>query len=285
MTDQDEHIIEAVGRCRMVIRNGVVEEVGEPLITECPLAKRFAVPVETITRESARANIAGRIRGFGMCREDREVLARADFVGFGASELICGGLRAGLLDAAVLACDGAGSIIVATPELVQGTGGRMSGLVSTTPIPDVINRLSEAGGIVVDPTGASIDPVAAVRRAQKQGFRHLAVTVATADSAMAVKQADPGALVIAVHTTGLTDDDVKVLAKNADIITSCASRAVREIAGPLALLQAGSGVPVFAMTHIGKKLVLTKCVEINTPLYLAGAQLPVTSGREPKPLV
>ncbi len=285
MTDLDEHVIEAVGRCRMVIRNGVVEEVGEPLITECPLAKRFAVPVETITRESARANIAGRIQAFGMCREDREVLARADFVGFGASELICGGIRAGTLDAAILACDGAGSIIASTPELVQGTGGRMSGLVCTTPIQGVIRRLAEAGGIVVDPDRASIDPVAAISLAHHHGFRHLAVTVATADIAVAVKKADPGALVIAVHTTGLSDEDVRVLAKNADIITSCASRAVREIAGPVALLQAGSGVPVFAMTRAGKQLILAKCAEISTPLYLAGAQLPVTSGREPKPLV
>jgi putative methanogenesis marker protein 8 len=285
MTERDEHVIEAVGRCRMVIRNGVVEEVGEPLITECPLAKRFAVPVERITRESARANIAGRIQSFGMCREDREVLARADFVGFGASELICGGIRAGTLDAAILACDGAGSIIVSTPELVQGTGGRMSGLVCTTPIQDVIRRLAEAGGIVVDPDHASIDPVTAIPLAHHHGFRHLAVTVATAETAVAVKKADPGALVIAVHTTGLSDEDVRVLVKNADIITSCASRAVREIAGPVALLQAGSGVPVFAMTRAGKQLILTKCAEISTPLYLAGAHLPVASEREPRPLV
>ena len=40
----DEHIIEAIGRSRIVIKNGKVVEVGEALISDCPLAKRFALP-------------------------------------------------------------------------------------------------------------------------------------------------------------------------------------------------------------------------------------------------
>ena len=50
MTDtSDEHVIEAIGKCRIVIRNGVVVEVGPPLVSECPLARRFAKPVDPIT--------------------------------------------------------------------------------------------------------------------------------------------------------------------------------------------------------------------------------------------
>ena len=41
---KDEHIIEAIGRCRVVIRDGKVVEVGEAMIKDCPLAKRFAFP-------------------------------------------------------------------------------------------------------------------------------------------------------------------------------------------------------------------------------------------------
>ena len=63
----DEHIIEAIGRSRIVIKNGRVVEVGEALISDCPLAKRFAVPVPALTKDAIRENIEHRIRAFGMC--------------------------------------------------------------------------------------------------------------------------------------------------------------------------------------------------------------------------
>ena len=68
-----------------------------------------------------------------MCTPGREVMDTREFVGFGASELLSFGLHKGLLDAVVLACDGAGTVVVTKPAMVQGIGGRMSGLVSTTP--------------------------------------------------------------------------------------------------------------------------------------------------------
>ncbi|NYT17604.1 MAG: DUF2099 family protein, partial [Methanomicrobiales archaeon] len=62
--DPDTHVIEAIGRCRIVVKNGEVVEVGPPLIRECPLARRFARPVHPITREAVRENIEHRIRSF-----------------------------------------------------------------------------------------------------------------------------------------------------------------------------------------------------------------------------
>ena len=59
--DKDEHIIEAMGRSRVVIRNGRVVEVGEAIITDCPLAKRFAYPIPSITKDNVKANIEHRI--------------------------------------------------------------------------------------------------------------------------------------------------------------------------------------------------------------------------------
>src|SRR5512138_1577219 len=147
---QDEHIIEAIGKCRVIIRDGKVVEVGEPFIRCCPLAEKFAFPVREIAPEAIRANIEERIKAFGMCTPRREVTAVGEFVGFGASELISSGIRAGLIDAAVLASDGAGTIVVSLPELVQGIGGRMSGLVRTSPIPEVIGKIENLGGRVLD---------------------------------------------------------------------------------------------------------------------------------------
>ena len=96
MTHEDEHIIEAVGRSRIVIRNGRVVEVGEAQIRDCPLARRFACPIPDIGKESVKANIEHRIRAFGMCTPDREVLDNREFVGFGASEILRTALATGL---------------------------------------------------------------------------------------------------------------------------------------------------------------------------------------------
>ena len=59
MNNRDEHIIEAAGRCRVVIQNGRVVEVGTPLLEDCPLARRFACPVEEMTPEANRRNFEG----------------------------------------------------------------------------------------------------------------------------------------------------------------------------------------------------------------------------------
>ena len=158
MTDNtDEHILEAIGRCRIVIRNGEVVEVGEARITTCPLTNKFAHPLSVIDKESVKANIEHRIKAWGMCTPRREISDTREFVGFGASELLSFGLSAGLLDAVVLACDGAGTVVVTKPALVQGIGGRMSGLVKTIPYGDVIRRIEENGGIVIDKVHAGLD--------------------------------------------------------------------------------------------------------------------------------
>src|SRR5512136_113570 len=169
--NSDEHIIEAIGRCRVVVRDGRVVEVGEPRISDCPLAKRFALPVTSMTKDAIKANIEHRIRAFGMCMPEREVSDTREFVGFGASELLSFGLHAGLIDAAVLACDGAGTVIVTKPALAQGIGGRMSGLVSTSPFPEVIARIEANGGIVMDKDHATMDQLAGVALAVESGFK------------------------------------------------------------------------------------------------------------------
>src|SRR5512137_1535237 len=175
---KDEHIIEALGRCRVVIRNGQVVEVGDALIRDCPLAKRFACPIPDIKKESVKANIEHRIKTFGMCTPGREVIDTREFVGFGASELLSFGLHKGMLDAVVLACDGAGTVVVTKPAMVQGIGGRMSGLVSTSPYSGVMDRIEKGGGYVLDRDHASIDQLAGVALALVQGFRRVAVTIA-----------------------------------------------------------------------------------------------------------
>jgi putative methanogenesis marker protein 8 len=281
----DEHIIEAIGKSRIVVRNGKVVEVGKSRILKCPLAERFAKPVHDITPDSVKENWENRILTFGMCTDKREVLGKGEFVGFGASELLSAGLRFGLVDCAVIASDGAGTVLVANPELVQGIGGRMSGLVKTSPLPGVIARIEKEGGIVLDPETARIDQVAGTVLAYAEGFKRVAVTIASPADATRIRITCPEALIIAVHTTGLSKEEAAELADSADLVTACASRWVREVAGARALLQAGTAIPVFAMTKRGKALILDKLKETDEQVFIKGSKLPFSGGSEPIPLI
>lgn len=284
MSDRDEHIVEAAGRCRVVIRDGRVVEVGAPQIEVCPLARRFAFPVKEMTPEAIRENIEGRIRSFGMCTSQREVLAGPDFVIFGASELLSSAVRRGDLDAAVIASDGAGTLVAANPALIQGIGGRMSGLVKTSPIPEVIARIEENGGVVLDAENAAIDQAAGVALAAELGHRRIAVTTAVAAEAAAIRKRFPDAVIVAVHTTGISPEDAALMARSADIITACASKHIRDVAAKAALLQAGTSIPVFAMTTAGKAIILGKIMETDQQVIVHTARLPVPGSQSPSPL-
>jgi putative methanogenesis marker protein 8 len=281
----DEHIIEAAGKCRVVVRDGNVVEIGEPVITDCPLAKRFACPVTEMTPKAIRNNIQNRIDSFGMCTQNRELLSEEPFVGFGASEVMSTALSSRFIDAAVIACDGAGTVVITDPKMVQGIGGRMSGLVSTSPIPDIISRIIEGGGIVPDQKNALMNPVSGVRAAHDAGYDHLIVTISKPEDAQAVREEDQDAIIIAVHTTGYSDTDADMVCTYADIVTACASKTVRERCGPSALLQAGSTVPVYALTTQGKYLILLRMAAIENPLYVTHAHLPVHGEKSPHPLI
>lgn len=282
---KDEHVIEAIGRCRIVIRNGQVVEIGEPVLRDCPLARRFAYPIPDIGKESIRANIEHRIRAFGMCTPGREVMDTREFVGFGASELLSFGLQKGLLDAVVLACDGAGTVVATKPAMVQGIGGRMSGLVATTPYPAVIHRIEKDGGFVLDPDKASIDQLAGVALALTRGFRKIAVTVARPNTAEVIRRVHPKTLIFGVHVTGLTKPEAEVLIASSDLVTSCASRTIRDAVNKNALVQAGTAIPIFALTMAGKNLIMEKIRLSTEPVLVKATKLPVLADRQPEPLI
>jgi putative methanogenesis marker protein 8 len=282
--DRDEHIIEAIGRCRVVVRDGRVVEVGMPQIDDCPLARRFACPVEEMTPEAIRANIEERIRSFGMCTPAREVLGEQDFVIFGASELLSAAIRQNLLECAVIVCDGAGTLVAPNPALVQGIGGRMSGLEKTSPIPEVIERIERHGGTVLDPETAAISQIDGVALASSMGYTRIAVTTARAGETLAIRERFPASLIVGVHTTGLSREDAAGMVGAADLVTACASRWIREEAAGKALLQAGTAIPVFALTRAGKEVVLAKAAQSDQPLLIHSASLPVPGARSPSPL-
>jgi putative methanogenesis marker protein 8 len=212
-------------------------------------------------------------------------MMEGDYVGFGASELLSGAIQAGLVDCAVIAGDGAGTVLAPVPSLVQGIGGRMSGLVKTSPHPEVIARIEARGGLVLDPATARIDQAEGVARAYSEGFGKVAVTVAGGEEARFIRKEFPATLIIAVHTTGVSREEAQVMADSADLVTACASRHIRDVAGSRALMQAGSAIPVFAMTGRGKEIILEKIRHISSPLLVTGMELPFSGNECPDPLV
>ncbi|MDH7593201.1 MAG: DUF2099 family protein [Methanomicrobiales archaeon] len=281
----DEHVIETLGKTRIVIRGGSIAEIGEPKIRRCPLARRFSRPVHTLEPDVIRESVEARIQEMGMCTEQRELLSSRDFVTFGASELICTGLRTGLLDAGVIACDGAGTVIATSPELVQGIGGRMSGLIRTSPIEEVIRNIAMNGGRVCFPETATIDQGKGLLIAHDMGYRRVAVTVTAPETAEGIRRVDDNALIIGVHLTGLSEDEAVRLLEAADIVSACASRWIRAHAGRYAMVQAGASIPVFALTERGKELIMARLKEVSGPLFVKTSALPVGGEESPEPLV
>ena len=279
------HIMELLGKTRVIIKDGKVIEVGQPEVEWCPIFAKVR-DIQKITPEEVKKNMEFRISDFGMFT-DRRQLDLEDFVGFGASEVMMTGLNRGLLDTTVTACEGAGTVISNNPSLVQGMGGRMSGLVETEPINGIVKGITERGGIVLDPSTAIIDPVAGVRKAAELGYKKIAVTVASAKIAKELRKLETelglDLSIIGVHVTGFSEEEAHTLLENADITTSCASKKVRNLAKPLA--QVGTAVPLFALTQKGKRLVIERAKEVQSPILINTMPLPtLPEDKQPREL-
>jgi putative methanogenesis marker protein 8 len=161
----------------------------------------------------------------------------------------------------------------------------MSGLVQTSPHITVIDRIEQGGGLVLDRENARIDQLAGVALAISEGYRNIAVTVASPGIADTIRRIHPDTFIFAVHVTGLSFDDADVLVSVSDLVTSCASKTIRESAGSRALLQAGITIPIFAMTQKGKLLILEKIRQSDEQILVKPTRLPAHSDILPSPLV
>ena len=280
------HIMELLGRTRVRVRDEKVVEAGEPLIDWCPLFDKVR-GIKKVTSEAASGNMEFRINQHGMFSKNRR-LEMETFVGFGASESMMTGVFRGVIDAAVTVCDGAGTVVTNNPKLIQGIGGWISGVAQTDPIPEVIKGIEERGGVVLSPDKASIDQVEGAILAISEGYSKFAVTVTEAPEAerlrMLEKESGVRIMIIGVHLTGISEADAGRMLSCADIVTSCASKSIRELAKPL--VQVGTAVPLFGLTKWGKELLIERAKEVEQPLLINTMPLPVLpEGKQPRPLV
>lgn len=254
------HVMEALGKARVVMEDGKVIEVGEPKVRYCPLFKKYR-GIEELNKDTIRENMEFRMGKFGMCCENREV--RLDnFLSFGVSELMCLALSKGYIDAVVTAADGCGTCVLTDPGIVQGMGGRISAIVETSPIAKVIEAIGPEN--VLDPETTPIDQRKGVEMAVSKGYRKIAVTVAFPADAEFLRDTYGDRLVIfAVHTTGITEEQAELYFDKCDVITACASRYVREVGARRATVQAGTKVPVYGATEFGKDVITLKLEELG----------------------
>ncbi|MDD1738638.1 MAG: DUF2099 family protein, partial [Methanothrix sp.] len=224
------NIMELLGRSRVRVEGEKVIEASDPVIQWCPLFDKIR-GIKEVTAESAAANMEFRIENHGMFSPRRK-LKMGTFVGFGASESMMTGIRAGIIDAAVTVCDGAGTVITANPELVQGMGGYISGLAETDPIPEVMEGIRRMDGHVLSPVDGKIDQIKGAAYAAAAGYRKFAVTVADAAEAESLRELEKTAgvriMIIGVHLTGISPEEASRLLAAADIVTACASKHIRE---------------------------------------------------------
>ncbi len=314
---KDLHIIRFYSSY-VAISNGIVSVVTEPRMKYCPLAGILYKGLNSssgpsIIKGIIKKAVENKINDFGFFTGERRLSGSSIAVPFGASEILMYALRRRVIDAAVVVCDGAGTVIVDKPDIVQGIGARMNGIFCTSPVKGIIEKLERAGVHILSGDG-TIDQIKGVEKAAYLGYKNIAVTInASMDEPMDILREMEGRLDIsivsmAVCTTGITDNRVMEIVRNADIVWSCASKGVREMAGKKAIIQLSKIIPVFVLTEKGLGLVDSyssgsgilaglnpgsqylitgnlnkgKSIKIgNFRSYLVEAKLPVRNGREP----
>ena len=192
-----------------------------------------------------------------MCTPNRQ-LRMKDYLNFGISEIMSTLLDKNMIDCVVMVLEGCGTLIVNEPELVQGIGGRVSGLVKTSPIPELIAKFDKE--LIVNPEIAEINQIKGIELAIEHGFKNIAVTVALAEDAEKIKQLqnenpDINIYVFVVHTSKLSAHDARALFDVCDVATGCASKNMREIGEAESVKIVGQSIPIFARTEMGKKFL------------------------------
>ena len=209
-----------------------------------------------------------------MCTPQR-VIEMDDLVTVGISEILKTNMEKGNIDCVVGACDGAGTLLMTNPRVVQGVGGRVSGLVSTTPIPEVIKNLEEKDCVILNPETAELNQleglkIALDKIALDKGYKDIAITILPSPMVEEIRNYpvddDVNVYIFVAHTTGASPDEAEMLFENADIVTACASKAVSDYADENKPYYYGVKVPIFCASEDGRRFLDVRLEHIGKPL-------------------
>jgi len=267
LTDKrDIHIVKYFSSF-VSVSEGKVINITDPTLTFCPLASHLykgfrgkrGSDKEAI-KAAIKSAIESKIKDYGLFTGKRKFSCREVEVPYGASEMLSFALRKKAIDAAVVVCEGAGTVITDIPDIVRGIGGRMNSILLTSPIEGIIKKLKISGCRVIF-ENALVDQVRGVKEAIGSGYKTIAVTVCGhfADDLKALRllEKESGVRIIslAVCTTGIAKDEVNLIRDYADLVWSCASQDVRRVIGPLAKCQLSKQIPVFVLTDNGVNFI------------------------------
>ena len=256
---KDLHITRKAG-AYVAISNGKVIKIGNPQIKYCPLFKML-FNKKIIDQKAIKDKFNWQIQNLGMFSCHRTITKDKIIVPFGASEILMYAIKRKEIDCAVIACEGAGTIVSSNPALIQGIGAYMNGIFYTSPIKEIINKIKQNNGMVLDENTAKIDQHKGVKKALELGFKKIAVTLRGDETQILkkIRSISPSKIeritALSVCNSGITKKQAEILRDKADLIWACGSRYVRQIVGPQAIIQLGVKIPVFIMSQNGIDLI------------------------------
>lgn len=279
----DRHVIEALGKAEVVIENGKITYIGEPVVDYCSIFDNGQHNGD-LTKEFIKSNINKRIDEFGMCTPQRSIDVE-DTMSFGTSETLKTNMINGNVDCVVGACEGVGTLLIDDAELVQGVGGRVSALISTTPIDEVMDKVGREN--VLNPETAELNPLKGLEMAIERGYKNIAITIIPTEMVKDLRQhpkpEDVNIYIFVAHTTNVSKKEAEMLFDYADVISGCSSRNIRETAEERKPYYAGKKVPLYAVTENGKRLLNERLEYIG--YELCEKKYPQDFTQSPKPLI
>lgn len=245
---------------KVSLKKGEIEVLSEPRVAYCPLLEQLC-GIREVDVEAVKQVVEMKVRDTGFCCE-RRVFDSTKVVPYGSSEIISTCMEDGIIECGVTVCEGAGTVIAANPKLIQEIGARLTGIIRTSPVKGIIEYIKGRGGVILDEGSAIISQEKGVLRAAELGYRRIAVTVAGFSSSSISeirrieKERGLEVAIFSVCNTCVSEKDAETIASGADIVCASASQVIRRVVGPRALMQLGVAIPVFALTKLGKKLLL-----------------------------
>lgn len=279
----DKHVIEALGKAEVVIENGKITYIGEPVVDYCSIFDNGQHNGD-LTKEFIKSNINKRIEEFGMCTPQRSFDVE-DTMSFGTSETLKTNMINGNVDCVVGACEGVGTLLIDDADLVQGVGGRVSALISTTPIDEVIDNVGRDN--VLNPETAELNPLKGLEMAIERGYKNIAITIIPTEMVRDLRQypkpENVNIFIFIAHTTNVSQKEAEMLFDYADVISGCSSINIRETAEERKPYYAGKKVPLYAVTENGRKLLNERLEYIG--YELCEKMYPQDFTQSPKPLI
>lgn len=279
----DRHVIEALGKAEVVIENGKITYIGEPVVDYCSIFDNGQHKGD-LTKEFIKSNIEKRIEEFGMCTPQRSIDVE-DTMSFGTSETLKTNMIKGNIDCVVGACEGVGTLLINDAEIVQGVGGRVSALISTTPIKEVMEKVGREN--VLNPETAELNPLKGLEMAIERGYKNIAITIIPTEMVKDLRQYpkpdDVNIYIFVAHTTNVSKKEAEMLFDYADVISGCSSINMRQTAEERKPYYSGKKVPLYAVSENGKKLLNERLEYIG--YELCEKKYPQDFTQSPKPLI